>query len=191
MKKKYYLFLKVFFILFLFIPTAHAQIKNKLINKIEGTHTLFFEFQQQINDKVENGSCNIRYPKLIRCEYEDSYKKLLISNGKTLAIIQRKYKKIFYYSLKNTPLNFILDKEYLIDFIKNNEPEKIDEFFIKYKVQENEKNIYLFFDTNSLHLKAWKTKDIYENNVEFLISNLKINVPLEDNLFKIPSVDNF
>ena len=34
----------------------------------------------------------------------------LISNGKRLAIIQRQYKRILYYSLKSTPLYLILDK---------------------------------------------------------------------------------
>ena len=176
--------------MFFFTSIAHAQLKNKLIKKIEETHTLFFEFRQKIDNKVETGSCNIRYPKLIRCDYNDSYKKLLISNGKTLAIIQRRYKKIFYYSLKNTPLYFILDKEYLIDFIKNNEPIELNNFFLKYEIQENEKKTYIFFDKKTLNLKGWKTIDLYKNDVEFLISNSKANIPLEDNLFRIPSEDN-
>ena len=188
MKKKYTLLAKIILIFFISLNFAHAEIKDKLIKKIEDTQTLAFEFKQKIADKIETGNCIVKYPKLIRCDYNDKkYHKRLISNGRTLAIIQRRYKKIFYYSLKTTPLYFVLDKEYLIEFIKKKEPQLLDNNLIKYEINEKNKIFNIFFDGNSQNLKGWSTEDIYKNNVEFLIINLKTNIPTNKKLFKIPS----
>ena len=126
----------------------------------------------------------------MRCDYNDKYKKRLISNGKTLVIIQRRYKKIFYYPLKTTPLYYILDKKYLIQFIKNNEVADINDKFIKYEIKEKNRKLIILFDRDTLNLKGWKTEDIYKKKVDFIIDNLKINIPMDKNLFKIPDPDN-
>ena len=34
--------------------------------------------------KNENGKCIIKYPKKIWCEYDNSNKKIIVSNGKSL-----------------------------------------------------------------------------------------------------------
>ena len=193
MIKKKILLLKViiFFLLSLsFSKLAHAESKNELIKNIKNTNTLTFQFNQKINDKIQKGECIIKYPKLMRCDYDDSYKKRLISNGKTLAIIQRRYKKIFYYPLKTTPLYFILDKEYLIKFIKTGEGKIFNDLLIEYEIIENNNKLSIFFDRESLNLKGWKTVDVYKNDVDFSILNLKINLPVEKKLFKIPTQDD-
>ena len=46
-----------------------------------------------IGDKTEFGNCHIKYPLLMKCDYPKK-KKSIISNGETVAIIKRKYKKI-------------------------------------------------------------------------------------------------
>ena len=186
MKKKSLLLFYTLFLSFLFIKLSNAEIKQELISKIKNTDTLTFEFKQKIDDRIETGDCVIKYPKLLRCDYEDKYRKRLISNGKTLAVIQRKYKKIFYYPLKTTPLYFILDKEYLLNFLSKNDPILIDDILIKFIIKENNNLLEIFFEKNSKNLKGWKTKDIYKKDVEFLIMNLEINMPANKKLFKIP-----
>ena len=47
-----------------------------------------------------------------------------------------------------------------------------------------------FFEEKSFDLRGWKTEDVYKNDVEFLIKNLKINIPTNQKLFKIPSQDD-
>jgi len=186
LKKKSLLLFYTLFLSFLFIKLSNAEIKEEIINKIENTDTLTFEFKQKIDDRIETGDCVIKYPKLLRCDYEDKYRKRLISNGKTLAVIQRKYKKIFYYPLKTTPLYFILDKEYLLNFLSKNDPILIDDILIKFIIKENNNLLEIFFEKNSKNLKGWKTKDIYKKDVEFLIMNLETNMPANKKLFKIP-----
>lgn len=191
MNKKKILISIVFFVFFFPISLAHAELKEKLINNIKNTQTLFFNFKQKISENVEVGNCYIKYPMLIKCDYNDSFKKRLISNGKTLAIIQRRYKKIFYYRLKNTPLYFILDKKFLINFIEKNEPTNISNFSIEFEIRtKNKKKIIIIFDRDSLNLKGWNTSDLYNNKVEFSILNLKTNILIDNNNFKIPKEED-
>ena len=123
----------------------------------------------------------------MKCNYQNLKQKTIISNGKTVAIIKKKYKKIYYYPIKVTPLFFILKKEKIINLIRTTEPTEINTNFIEFEFIDKKKNkIKIFFDTDSLELKGWKTKDAYSNIVSFIISNLKINNQIVDDFFKIP-----
>ena len=51
----------------------------------------------------------------MKCNYKNLKQKTIISNGKTVAIIKKKYKKIYYYPIKAPPLFFILKKEKIIN----------------------------------------------------------------------------
>ena len=110
MIKKLFLILNIFFIYFFYINTSQASLQEKIINKLTATKTLSFNFKQQISSKEEIGNCFIKYPLLMKCNYQNLKQKTIISNGKTLAVIKKKYKKIYLYPLKSTPLFFILKK---------------------------------------------------------------------------------
>tara|TARA_B100001123_G_C14435235_1_gene680343 strand:- start:122 stop:508 length:387 start_codon:yes stop_codon:yes gene_type:complete len=123
----------------------------------------------------------------MKCIYKNSKQKTIISNGKTVAIIKKKYKKIYYYPIKSTPLFFILKKEKIINLIRKNSPTNVSSALIEFEFIDEKKNkVKILFDKNSLEFKGWKTKDSYSNNVNFEISNLKVNNQIIDNFFKIP-----
>ena len=181
----------ILILIYIFLnSSSFANINEKILKEIKNTETIFFEFEQQINDEYEIGDCVIKYPKLIKCNYDDKYKKMIISNGKTLAIIQRRYKKIFYYSLKRTPLFYLLDKEYLIDLIKKNEPTQINDYKIEYEFNNDGKKITVIFDKKTFNLIGWKTLDIYQNNVKFIIKNSRKNENITKNFFRIPKEED-
>ena len=69
----------------------------------------------------------------MRCNYQNAKKKIIISNGKTVAIIKKKYKKIYYYPIKTTPLFFILKKEKIINLIRSTKPSLEDSNFIVFE----------------------------------------------------------
>ncbi len=187
MKKKSFFFLNIFFIYFFFISIASADLQKKLINKLTATKTISFGFKQKISDKEETGNCFIKYPLLMKCNYQNIKQKTIISNGKTVAIIKKKYKKIYYYPIKATPLFFILKKEKIMNLIRNNKPTKIDSNIIEFEFIDNKKNkVKIFFDKNSLEFKGWKTRDSYSNDVSFEINDLKNNIQIVDSFFKIP-----
>ena len=185
-KKKLLLF-HIFFIYLLSINVVFADLQKNLIDKLTLTKTLSFNFKQKIAEKEEVGNCFIKYPLLMKCNYQNLIQKTLISNGKTVAIIKKKYKKIYYYRIKTTPLFIILNKEKILNLIKNNKPTKIDSNIIEFEFIDKKLNkLKILFDKNTLEFKGWETTDAYSNNVSFVISNLKTNNQIVDDFFKIP-----
>jgi outer membrane lipoprotein-sorting protein len=168
-----------------------ADLQKNLINKLTAIKTLSFDFKQKISDKEEIGNCFIKYPLLMKCNYQNLKQKTIISNGKTVAIIKKKYKKIYYYPIKLTPLFFILKKEKIINLIRKNQPTEINAGLIEFEFIDQKTNkVKILFDKNSLEFKGWKTKDVYSNNVSFTINNLKINNQIVDDFFKIPKEED-
>ena len=161
---------------------SEDEIRNIIIN-LKNTQNISFEFEQNINEKIEKGNCVLEYPKKIFCEYLGNNNKILVSNGKSLVI---KTKASYYrYPLEKTVLNFILDKDFLINKIYNLEERIIDESFINYKIEENNNEINIFFDNQTFNLIGWQTKDIYQNfNMTFL-SSVKKNESINKNIFKL------
>ena len=109
--RKYLLFIFIFLLSF---TNSHSENKDKIIEKLKNTKNLVFEFEQNINGKIENGNCTIQYPKKIYCKYLKN-NKILVSNSKSLVI--KTISSYYRYPLKKTPLNLILDKNFLIEKI--------------------------------------------------------------------------
>ena len=102
----------VIFFFLVFVTSGNASIKNKIIENLKNTQKLDFNFEQNINGKIENGNCTIEYPKKMFCEYAKSNNKILVSNGKSLVI--KTITSYYRYPLDKTALNLILDKSFLI-----------------------------------------------------------------------------
>ena len=178
--------LKYFFILIFLIFTNHtnAGYKNKIIENLKNTRNLDFNFEQNINGKIENGNCTIKYPKKMFCEYAKSNNKILVSNGKSLVI--KTITSYYRYPLNKTPLNFILDKNYLINKINILEGRIVDKSLIKYTIKENDIEINVFFDKETYDLIGWQNTDVYQNfNITFL-SSIRKNRIISKNIFKLP-----
>ena len=116
-------------------------------------------------------------------------KKFIISNGKRFAIIKKRYKKIYQYPLKKTPLFYLLDKKNILEIIKNYEPTFINSDIIVYEMMDNNSNkVNIFFDKNSLDIAGWKTIDAYSNEVNFLITKSLLFLSLSKSIFGSPKV---
>ncbi|MDA9650789.1 outer membrane lipoprotein carrier protein LolA [Candidatus Pelagibacter sp.] len=177
---KYFLFL--FFLILL--TNTNANNKDKIIQNLKNTKNLNFQFEQNINGKIENGNCTIEYPKKIFCKYFKKNNKILVSNGKSLVI--KTVSSYYRYPLKKTPLNLILDKNFLINKIYNLEEKIIDKNYINYTITENDNKINIFFNNKTFNLVGWKTKDLYQNlSVTYLFS-IETNKKITKNLFKLP-----
>ena len=181
-------FLVIFFILSFYSPT-YSSVKEKIISQMYLTNNLSFNFIQTINNKNENGKCIIEYPKKIWCEYDNSNKKIIVSNGKSLVIKNRYSGSYYIYPLRKTPLELLLDKEYLISKMNTLEPREIDSKYLSFKILENNIEINMFFDKKSLSLIGWQTEDIYQNLVVTFISSVKINKKINNKIFILP-IDN-
>ena len=181
--KKILFFLIITFIIF----EAKASQKKSIIENLENTNNLFFNFEQNINGKIQNGLCTIEYPKKIFCDYNLSNEKVLVSNGNSLVI---KTKSSYYlYPIEKTPLNLILNKNFLIEKIKDLNERIIDNKYINFIFKENENEISIFFDKQSFDLIGWQTIDIYQNLSITYLSNINKNQKLNNDLFKLPKAN--
>ena len=181
--------MKKILLLLLFINFNNIALgsnKENIINKLINTTNLSFNFEQSINGETETGYCIIEYPKKIFCQYDKLNKKILVSNGKSL-VIKTKNGSYYRYAIKRTPLNYILDKEFLISEIKDLEERIINNKFINFTILKDKNEINVFFDKNDYNLIGWQTLDIYQNlNITYL-SSIEINKTLKKNIFKLPS----
>ena len=174
-----------FIIIFLFLTSnVFASIKENILDKFKNIKNISFDFEQNINGKIENGNCTIEYPQKIYCKYDQSNKKVLVSNGKSLVI--KTLTSYYIYPLEKTPLYFILNKNFLLKKIKDIKGRNINDNFINYKFIENDNEINLFFDKKTYNLIGWQTVDIYQNISITYLSSIKKNQKLDNGLFILP-----
>ena len=178
---KKYLFILSFILL---TNEVSASIKENIIHNLNSIDNIFFKFEQNINGKTENGECIIQYPKKIFCKYNLKNKKILVSNGKSLVI--KSLSSYYLYPLDKTPLDLILDKNFLIRAINNSDERIIEDKFINYSFSKKDNEINIFFDKNTYELIGWQTLDIYQNLSITFISSIIKNQKLKKNLFEIP-----
>ncbi len=178
--------IKIFIILFFFlsITQTSASIKDKIIQNLKTINSLTFNFEQNVNGKIQNGNCILSFPQKIFCKYNLENNKILVSNGKSIVI--KTSASYYLYPLKRTPLNLILDKDFLVNKIKKLNERKIDNKFVNFKFFENDFEINVFFDFNNYNLIGWQTTDIYQNLSITFLTSVKKNQQLENNLFILP-----
>ncbi len=167
---------------------AFANDKNTIIQNLKNINNLSFNFEQNINGKIENGNCTIEYPKKIYCKYDLKNNKILVSNGRSIVI---KTNNSFYiYPIEKTPLDQILDKKFILNKIKSLDKRMINDKYINFNFSENGNEINLFFDKKTSNLIGWQTLDIYQNlSITYLNSIIK-NKILKEDLFKLPIKNN-
>ena len=184
--------MKIFFFTLLilsFLNSVQAGLKEEIIQNLEITNNISFNFEQSIDGKKEKGNCIVQYPKKIYCYYDNINKKIMVSNGKSLVIKNTLSDQYYIYPLKKTPLNLILDKDFLINEIKKLEPRIVDNKYSNFTIERENYKINLFFNNKTLNLIGWQTEDIYQNLVITFIHEIKINEDINQNIFKLPSLD--
>ena len=181
---------KIFFliVIFYFPSEVHGDLKEDIIQNFKNTRNISFDFEQNIDEKKEVGNCIIQYSKKIYCNYKN-VKKIIVSNGKSLVIKNTLSNQYYIYPLKKTPLNLILDKNFLINEIRKLEPRIIDNEYLNFTIKTKNYEINLFFNDRTLNLIGWQTEDIYQNLVVTFIDKITINKNIDENIFKLPTLD--
>ena len=167
--------------------TGYTSNKDNIVKKLKTINNLSFNFIQTVGGKDEKGQCIIKYPKKIFCEYEKRNKKIMVSNGRTLVI--KSNKQYYRYPIKSTPLEFILDKEYLIDKIISSELNDVEDKYMFVQIIENNNNINIFFSKKNFELIGWQIEDIYQNLAVTYIFDTSINKNINEKIFKLPKQD--
>ena len=109
----------------------------------------------------------------------------MVSNGKSLIINSDKIINYYRYPLEKTLLNLILDKDFLISKMKYAKDEKNYPFYYVFNFEYENNSIKVFFDKETLNLIGWETKDIYQNLIQTFLSEININIDVEEKIFLI------
>ena len=178
--------MKKYLLIFLLIINsyANASIKENIVENLKKINNLSFNFEQNINGKIERGYCLLEYQKRIFCKYNLANNKVMISDGKNMVI--KTESSYYLYPLIKTPLNLILDKKFILNEIINSNKYSSTNNFINYTFYQNENEINVFFDKKTYDIIGWQTVDIYQNISITYLSSIKKNQKFKKNLFEIP-----
>ena len=172
--------LKIIFI-FPFVSSFNSEQKDIIsisnyLNEIKSFDSNFI----QINSNGDNLSGNIKLskPNLLRIEYNPPTNRLIISDGKKLAIINKKQKTITFYNINQLPIKILLDDKFKINNHKIKKFEKKEGIIIIELTvlgESNISNVELIFESSPLNLKKWIIRDFQGYQTEMYLTNTRIN----------------
>jgi outer membrane lipoprotein-sorting protein len=163
-------------VLLLFYSQLNASEKNKIIENLKKINSLQFNFTQLSSDGQENGNCILIYPKKMRCIYEDQKKEVIIKDD-YLYLINKEENKNYNYSIRDTPLGVMLDKETLIEKLSNIEKFNVTNNFIIATVDiSSTESIDIYFEPKNFTILGWRIKNYEKSTLEFMMKNIIVNV---------------
>ena len=180
-------FFKIFIFFILVSTNLSANEKDQIIAQLNNLNSLEFTFDQMVNDKTEKGSCLLKFPGKLKCDYFDDKKKELIINKKRLAITQKKYNKTYHYPISKSPFLNILYKDKLLEIVRSGKLELTNQIIKLVYFGDNE--ITVFFDKKNMDLKGWEIKDQYNNNINFSLNIVAKNDSYKRDTFKVPEIN--
>lgn len=189
MEKKYEFILLVIITLFLESFSPNNSKINQISEYINNIQTISSDFiQTNSNGESFSGIIKIKKPGLLLLDYNTPSNNKIISNGKEVALINKKNKTVTYYNLEQLPIKIFLDSNFSLNnfkIIKYQEDEKKIEFEINDKINNNSGSIKFIFQDSPLLIKKWIIKDIQGFETQMFLSNTTINSKLDDVNFKI------
>ena len=63
-------------------------------------------------------------------------------------------------------------------------------FYYVFNFEYENNLIKVFFDKESLDLMGWETKDIYQNLIQTFLSDININIKVEEKIFSLQKYIN-
>ncbi|MEM7215933.1 MAG: outer-membrane lipoprotein carrier protein LolA [Pseudomonadota bacterium] len=134
------------------------------------------------------GTFFIHRPGKIRFNYEEPSPIMVVSNGKTLAVNNKKLKTWSYYPLKKTPLSLLLSNSIEIDdktIRAVDAQEDITTIVMGNKNIFGDSEITLLFDPLTQDLRQWTIKDAQGKETSVMIFNVEKNIEISDSVFRI------
>ncbi len=183
--------ISIFFLISLLfnIPNLKAETKKNIIENINQTDSIKFDFVQITNSKEELGICYLKRPFYLKCQYKDKNQKELIVNKRTLIIYHKRYEKIYNYPLSKTYFTEILSKEKFIELIKNGVLAKKGSIIIIKCKLEGKGEIDFYFNGKNFSLNGWDLNSLNENKISLKIFNSVKNPEIKKSFFDIPKIN--
>ena len=178
--------LVTFIFFFTFFLNLHSSEKQSIIDRLSEIENFSFNFEQTTTKKIETGKCLLVFDKKLKCSYNDELKKEIIINNKTLAIIKQKYDGIYLYPVSKSPFLKILNKDSLINLIRDSNVE-LNKNIDLVHLDANGEKITVFFNKKNYELLGWKVEDQFRNEIYFSLKIQMMNTEIDNKIFKIPS----
>ena len=198
----------IFFIIILFfffrVESAYADFsKNQLstLGRLESylksIKTLRADFSQFSNDgKKINGKIYLSRPGKIRFEYDKPSPILIVGNKGWVIYENKEINQIAEYPIKQTPLAFLLEKEFSFN-IRNININKLVvekgyiEINILHKNSFNKSSLTIIFENNPINLRKWNIVDPQGNSITINLFNIEKNITIDKSLFVFTYPPNY
>lgn len=166
-----------------------AQAIKAISNHFSSVPTMSGEFVQfGPNGEQTAGEFLLKRPGKIRFNYENPSPITVVSNGKTLAVENKKLKTTNYYPLSKTPLSLLLSDNIQINDKSIRSVEAGQDVTT---VVMGDKNIFgdsqitLLFDPQTQDLRQWTIKDAQGKETSVMIFNVQKNVKISNTKFAV------
>jgi outer membrane lipoprotein-sorting protein len=168
---------------------AAPATAQKIADHFSSIRTMTGEFVQfGPRGEQTGGKFFIQRPGRIRFNYEAPSAFRVISDGKSVAIDNRKLNTMDVYPLSKTPLKLLLDDK--ID-LSGNRVKSVKEEDDLTTIQLGDKQIFgnskitMMFDPSTYELRQWTITDAQGKDTTVMIFNTKQGVSLDADLFEI------
>ncbi|MEL7428387.1 MAG: outer-membrane lipoprotein carrier protein LolA, partial [Pseudomonadota bacterium] len=140
------------------------------------------------NGEQTGGQFFIQRPGKLRFNYEDPSPLMLVSNGETIGVRNKKLKTWQYMPLDKNPLSILLADQISLD---NQSIRSVETSADVTRVVMGDKSIFgeseitLLFDPLSYDLRQWTIKDNQGKETSVMIFNVQKNVAISQKMFEL------
>ena len=171
------------------LADTHGRVIEELSNHFASVPTMTGEFIQfGPNGEQTGGQFFIQRPGKLRFEYEAPSPLMLVSNGKTIGVRNKKLKTWQYMPLRKNPLSILLADQISVSdksirSVDSNED--VTRVVMGDKSIFGDSEIVLLFDPLNYDLRQWTIKDNQGKETSVMIFNVQKNVPIPSKLFQL------
>ncbi len=190
------MFKKLIFFIFINIFIHNNTFSNvnrdRVVNYLEGFHSLKSEFVQiNNNGDILSGNLYVSRPGKFRIEY-NQIPLLLISDAKKLAVINKDLKNISFHKIDEVPVSVLLFKELSmsnISILKLKEKENMLSVELMDSKYKDQGFVEILFEVKPFMMKKWTIYKKDNTKTEVFFNNIFIDKKLSQKLFDIDSED--
>lgn len=179
-------------------PTRHYELSDqqkddldKVSAYMNAMHSLEGEFIQiDPNGQIDQGEVFIQKPGRMRFEYEPPAPILIVSDGSTVAVQNKRLNTLDHYPLWTTPLKLLLSDDVNLrhNSLITDVVEQSGTLVVQAKSERTRSraDITLTFTWPELELRQWTVIDDQGLSTTVSLRNIQQNVALQPSLFVLP-----
>lgn len=169
-----------------------ARVED-LLNSIKSLQAHFTQLSD--NGGTAEGVFYLQRPGRLRFEYEPPTPILIVGTGDTIIFYDSRLGQVTYVPIESTPLSFLVDEK--ISFSGDTEVVRVDRepgalaITLADAKGRRDGTITLIFSDSPLRLRMWRVTDSRGKVTTIALSQTRMNVTLDDELFRFVDPDPF